>query len=438
MRALVLALAFVAASAAQQNDLKQAGVCSRCHVVQVIEWQTSAHSAAGAACMNCHGESKAHVANERNEVSPDRIRGAAADGLCQTCHASGCPSTGKTAGCTSCHNQHSLTNPEQIETFQGNRSSHPIQAEVAKLEEFHAALDRAEKLVTASQWREAKAAFEAALAIRPGDPKTVGRVLFCERRLNPSIPGFEIVGDEFDPVSGLARRVRVAGLGIEMLLVPAGEFDLGSDTLDDSKPVHTVFVEAFYLGRHELTQQQWEAVMGSNPSEHKDPQHPVERVSWEDAQAFLAKLSQTVPGGGFRLPTEAEWEYAARAGEPPADAAQLAQFAWFRQDAGSVPSDADFPRLEHFSTQPVGRKLPNAWGFFDMQGNVWEWTSSLFRPYFYDPADGRESLSAQGDRILRGGGYPDPAFLLDLALRHPERPTRRYRWNGFRVARSVP
>ena len=99
--------------------------------------------------MNCHGESKAHVANERNEVSPDRIpRGAAADGLCQTCHASGCPSTGKTAGCTSCHNQHSLTNPEQIETFQGNRSSHPIQAEVAKLEEFHAALDRAEKLVT--------------------------------------------------------------------------------------------------------------------------------------------------------------------------------------------------------------------------------------------------------------------------------------------------
>ena len=435
----LLGLALAALSPGQQGDFQQAGVCARCHVVSVLEWQTSAHPAAKTACASCHGASQAHVANERNEVSPDRIpRGGAADGLCQSCHASGCPATNSTAGCTSCHSPHTLTNPEQIESYQGDRSSHPIQLEVARLQEFRAALDRAEALVAEQRWREAKAELESALALRPGDAGAVARVRFCERRLDPHIPGFELVGEAFDAASGLASRVRVAELGLEMALVPAGEIDVGSDELADSRPVHTVGVGAFYLGVSEVTQRQWMAVMGANPSAREGPDHPVERVSWNDAQEYVRKLNESVDGGGFRLPTEVEWEYAARAGGEPFEEAEPTRRAWFRENAAEGSAADDFRRIEHFSTQPVGRKEPNRLGLFDMQGNVWEWTSSLFRPYLYDPADGRESPTADGDRVLRGGGYADPAFLLHPSLRHAERPTRRYRWNGFRLARSAP
>lgn len=425
---------------AQASHLKQAGVCSRCHVVSVLEWQTSGHTPSGTTCAACHGASRAHVANERNEVSPDRLaRGAAADSLCSSCHGSGCPSTDASDGCLSCHHAHSLTKPDQIESFQGDRASHPIHAEVARLERFRSAMDRAESLAAQHEWPEAKSAFEEALDLRPGDPEALARVRFCERRLNPELLGFEIVGDEFDPVSGLARRARVAGFGIEMLLVPAGEFDIGADEFEDSRPVHSVDVDAFYLGSREVTQAEWQALMGSNPSLRIGRDLPVERVSWNDAQLFISKLNEAVPGGGFRLPAEAEWEYAARAGERLHGDEELMRRAWFRENAvDETSSTDDFRRVEHFAAQPVGRKEPNRWGFFDMYGNVWEWTSSLFQPYLYDSSDGRETPSAVGKRVLRGGGYADPAFLLHPALRHPERPDRRYRWNGFRLARTVP
>ena len=442
MRRLLAVLAILPlAGFGQQSDLKQAGVCSRCHVVSVLEWQISAHVAAGAACVNCHGPSEAHVANERNEVSPDRIpRGPAAAPLCKTCHSSGCPSTSKTEDCVSCHSPHSLTSPEQIQSFQGDRSTHPIHAEVERLERSRAATRRAEELVSQQQWQAARAAFEEALEIRPDDSATLARIRFCERRLNPEIQGFEIVGAGFDAVSGLPHRVRVESFGYEMLLVPAGAFDLGSDQLKDSQPVHTVALDAFYLGAREVTQAQWEAVMDSNPSARKGADLPVESVSWEDAQQFLAKLNARIPGSGFRLPTEAEWEYAARAGGGGLSTdRELSRYAWYRESSQIEPAGEDgFLRIENFGAQPVGRKEPNAWGFFDMHGNVWEWTSSLFRPYLYDPSDGREAATAEGRRVLRGGGFADASFLLDPALRHPERPTRRYRWNGLRLARTVP
>ena len=439
-RGALLALLCAVLAPAQQNDLKRAGVCSRCHVVSVLEWQTSAHPAVETTCAACHGASRAHVANERNEVSPDRVpRGDAADGLCKSCHEAGCPSTGSTAGCLSCHDAHSLTDPKQIETYQGDRATHPIHSEVARLEQYRAALDRAESLVAQRKWHEAKKTFEAALELRPGDPAALARIRFCDRRLKPSIPGFEILGEDFDPVSGLPRRVRIADVGLEMLLVPAGEVDLGAEELADSRPVHTVEVDAFYLGRFEVTQRQWTKTMNENPSAHRNPNHPVERVSWEDAQTFIRKLNETVAGGAFRLPTEAEWEYAARAGTGPVEASEAERYAWFRENAATdEPSPNEFRRIEHLTTHAVGQRQPNRWGFFDMQGNVWEWTSSLFRPYVYDAQDGRESPSGAGNRVLRGGGYADPVFLLHPALRHSERPARRYRWNGFRLARTAP
>jgi formylglycine-generating enzyme required for sulfatase activity len=147
-------------------------------------------------------------------------------------------------------------------------------------------------------------------------------------------------------------------------------------------------------------------------------------VSWEDAQAFLRKLNERVPGGGFRLPTEAEWEFAARAGLE-ADAS-LEAVAWH----GDARRDA--------APRSAGSKKPNRFGLHDMQGNVWEWCSSVMQPYPYDAGDGREAPTANRLRVLRGGGFSDTPDLLDPALRHSERPGRRLRMNGFRLARSVP
>jgi len=205
-----------------------------------------------------------------------------------------------------------------------------------------------------------------------------------------------------------------------MVLAAGGEFEMGSDRYEAARPVHTVSVRPFYLGEFEITQAEWLAVMGANPSAHQGDAYPdaarmpVEEVSWEDAQAFVRALNEKVPGGGFRLPTEAEWEFAARKG-----------------GAEPVTSVAQSPHA-------VDRNRADGLGLHDMLGNVWEWCSSLSRPYPFDPADGRESADGSSLRILRGGGYADPVDLLDPAFRHAERPTRRLPYNGLRLARDVP
>jgi formylglycine-generating enzyme required for sulfatase activity len=166
---------------------------------------------------------------------------------------------------------------------------------------------------------------------------------------------------------------------------------------------------------------------------------PVENVSWDDCQAFLQRLNERVPGGGFRLPTEAEWEYACRAGGAGPDPKQLGAFAWFRVNPLRQPSvEQTSLKPDAWAPRPVGMKRPNRWGLYDMQGNVSEWCSSLFQPYPYDPRDGRELLARPGPRVLRGGHFADSAEALDPALRHSERAHRRLRWNGVRLARTVP
>src|SRR5215470_8127223 len=157
-------------------------------------------------------------------------------------------------------------------------------------------------------------------------------------------------------------------IGMEFVLIPAGTFKMGSNTGDpDERPVHQVTIsKAFYMGKYEVTQDQWQAVMGTNPSALPgDANRPVEQVAWNEAQAFISKLNAMEGGQLYRLPTEAEWEYAARAGSPSVysfgnDPKQLGEYAWYRGNA------------EH-RTHPVGQKKPNAWGLHDMLGNVWEW-----------------------------------------------------------------
>ena len=160
------------------------------------------------------------------------------------------------------------------------------------------------------------------------------------------------------------------GIKLEMVLIPAGEFLMGSPDSDKEaypfeKPQHRVRItKPFYLGKYLVTQEQWEAVMGNNPSRFKGPKNPVEQVSWEDCQKFLGKLNAKVGSGAgkFQLPSEAQWEFACRAGSKMRycfgdDEKQLGEYAWYDANSGD-------------KTHPVGEKKPNAWGLYDMHGKA--------------------------------------------------------------------
>ncbi|CCI36625.1 SUMF1/EgtB/PvdO family nonheme iron enzyme [Microcystis aeruginosa] len=224
------------------------------------------------------------------------------------------------------------------------------------------------------------------------------------------------------------------GLTLEMVGLPAGQFLMGSpdsdpDARDNEKPQHQVKVNSFAIGKYPVTQAQYEAVMGTNPSNFKNnPQNPVEMVSWEDAQAFCQKLSQ-ITGKTYRLPTEAEWEYACRGGTTTRyyfgdDANQLGDYAWY--DGNS-----------QYKTHPVGQKKPNAWGLYDLSGNVWEWCEDNWHDNYENaPSDGSAWLTNDNNShiiIIRGGSWYNFPYNCRSAYRFNYN-RRDYNINlGFRV-----
>jgi formylglycine-generating enzyme required for sulfatase activity len=223
-------------------------------------------------------------------------------------------------------------------------------------------------------------------------------------------------------------------IGMEFVLIPAGTFTMGSPDSDTrafgkEKPAHWVTIsQPFYLGKYPVTQAQWEAVMGNNPSEYKGhPKQPVENVSWDDVQAFLRTLTEREGGGDYRLPTEAQWEYACRAGtetaryHPDVDA-----IAWYLGNSNQP--------------QPVGQKLPNAWGLYDMLGNVGEWCLDGRRDYTTTAVvDPMGPTSAGADRVTRGGCWLNSAYLMRAAYRNWNDPVNCLGgFFGFRCASSGP
>ncbi|WP_245546402.1 formylglycine-generating enzyme family protein [Methanomethylovorans hollandica] len=220
-------------------------------------------------------------------------------------------------------------------------------------------------------------------------------------------------------------------IGMEFVLIPSGEFEMGSDDrYPGEMPVHEVTIKnAYYLGKYEVTQEQWVEIMGDNPSKFEGDSNPVECVSWDDVQEFVKKLNAKEGTDKYRLPTEAEWEYACRAGTATTysfgdDESKLSDYVWYYENAGSK------------TTHPVGQKNPNPWGLYDMHGNVWEWCQDRWHhSYNGAPTDG-SAWEADGtsSRVIRGGswnrlvgscyryGYVQDSSINDL---------------GFRIVREV-
>jgi formylglycine-generating enzyme required for sulfatase activity len=253
-------------------------------------------------------------------------------------------------------------------------------------------------------------------------------------------------------------RSRTNQAGIEFVLIPPGSFMMGSIKDDSEKPVHKVTIDySFYLGRYEVTQAQWQAVMGTNPSYFKGDNLPVESVSWDDAIAFIARLNAQNDGFIYRLPTEAEWEYACRAGTTGDYGGDLDAMAWYGNNSGRGRLDAAeifrtdyqnyFKRIRENGgqTHAVGTKLPNSFGLFDMHGNVWEWCQDWYHgSYNGAPTDGSAWLSGRQnqDRMLRGGSCDGYATSLRAAGRVADAPSDRGDGSGdgldgFRVVAVV-
>ena len=229
----------------------------------------------------------------------------------------------------------------------------------------------------------------------------------------------------------VTRPVAVAPAELpEMVLIPAGEFLMGSDAGDsDEKPEHRVRItKPFYLGKYEVTQEQWAAVMGNNPSRFQGPKNPVEQVSWDDCQEFCRRLSAK-EGKEYRLPTEAEWEYACRAGSTGEycfgdEGSRLGEYAWYLSNSQR-------------ETHAVGQKRPNAWGLYDMHGNVWEWCADHYDQDYYrnSPVDDPQGPSGGAYRVNRGGSWVSTAGFCRSANRGRNSPGIRGNSLGFRLAR---
>ena len=224
------------------------------------------------------------------------------------------------------------------------------------------------------------------------------------------------------------------GICIEMVKVEGGTFMMGATSEmknpnSNEKPVHQVtLTNDYYMGKYEVTQALWQAVMGSNPSEYKGDNLPVETVSWNDCQKFISKLN-SLTGRMFRLPTEAEWEYAARGGKESrgyqySGSSNISDVAWYDENSGS-------------KTHPVGTKQANELGIYDMTGNVLEWCQDWYGSYYSSSQTNPTGSDSGSARVSRGGGWNCNASYCRLSVRFYYTPDFRLDILGLRLALSV-
>ena len=217
-----------------------------------------------------------------------------------------------------------------------------------------------------------------------------------------------------------------------MIFIEGGTFSMGSDSsAADEKPVHSVTLNDFYIGKYEVTQKEWIDIMGENPSDFPTLDRPVENVSWDDIQLYLDKL-YIKTGMPYRLPTEAEWEYAAKGGQLSkgykfSGADTIYDAAWIDGNSGKT-------------SHKVGEKRANELGLYDMTGNVWEWCQDIYAEDFYkkSPAQNPHGPKVGTEYILRGGSWINAEFNCRMTERLSSEPTERFSNYGFRVVLDGP
>ncbi|AKB26593.1 serine/threonine kinase [Methanosarcina sp. MTP4] len=228
------------------------------------------------------------------------------------------------------------------------------------------------------------------------------------------------------------KRKLSNSIGMKFVKIPVGDFMMGSKEYNDEQPVRKVTIKtSFLLSKYPVTQKQWKAVMGNNPSHFRCDNNPVEMVSWEDAQEFIKKLNQMEGANEYRLPSEAEWEYACRAGTATKyyfgdDESKLGDYAWYSGNSGG-------------KTHPVGEKNGNPWGIHDMHGNVWEWVQDKYHGN-YEGAPSDESAwegGSSSNRFKRGGSWFSVAGYCRSAYRSYLAPGSRLDYLGFRLLRKL-
>ena len=256
-----------------------------------------------------------------------------------------------------------------------------------------------------------------------GSHRIVWNVLAEREKLSGANICFKVVAN--------SGRFTVRGVSFEMVRVEGGTFRMGAtseqeDEADgDEKPVHSVTLSSYYIGKTEVTQALWQAVMDSNPSYFKGADLPVEFVSWNDCQEFIQKLN-SLTGRNFRFPTEAEWEFACRGGNNScgykySGSNNLDSVAWYDDNSDG-------------QTHPVATKAPNELGIYDMSGNVWEWCGDWYANYTSNSQSNPSGPQSGSCRVIRGGGWDYVVWGCRLSFRFRFNPTYRIHFLGLRLA----
>lgn len=249
------------------------------------------------------------------------------------------------------------------------------------------------------------------------------------------IEGCDLQRASTPQLEGNDSTIFVNSIGMEFRRIPAGTFEMGSaHGQEDELPTHEVKItEPFYMGANEVTQAQWRIIMDGNPSRFRGPYRPVDSVSWHQVHVFIDRLNQKENADLYRLPTEAEWEYAARGGTNTP--------FYFGEAQDSISNHAWYSSNSDERSHRVGRKHSNPFGIHDIYGNVWEWVRDAYSPNYYAHSDRVNPVNTgpvTALRVIRGGGWFGVVSSLRSANRGWAQPDSRDSQLGFRIVREIP
>ncbi len=295
----------------------------------------------------------------------------------------------------------------------------PVAVDNSKVSEL---MKKANGCYEKGEYDNAVTLYEAVLVIDPNNKEAIGKkaaaeVLAKQAAVTPTPVSVSVSGGKSYTETG-------SGVNFDMVYIDGGTFQMGSNNGGDESPVHSVTVSSFYMGKYEVTNREYSMYDSGHQGNWSDRSYPIERVSWDDAVGYCRWLSGRT-GKTYRLPTEAEWEYACRAGSSTAyywGDSMNDSYCWYGNNSGG-------------QVHPVGQKSPNAWGLFDMSGNVWEWCSDCYSNSYYSqsPLSNPAGPGSGSYRVIRGGCWDSGPDYCRSARRFGNTPDNRNNNLGFRL-----